>query len=88
MYTKQNNFEYRGKPNKQLACVLVEVKEKWSILDMFMKEGIRVNSLEDKLNIFECYRSSEPIEVDTEIFLDKVVTPKFIVDLKQNCCYL
>lgn len=52
MYTKQQYFKYRNKPNKQLAKVLAESTAKPSIADvMVAKDGDKIESISGKLDL-------------------------------------
>lgn len=56
MYARQQFFDYRDRPNKQLACLLSDNKGKQTIADIMTNaEGTQVVTLEDKRQLFEDY---------------------------------
>lgn len=75
MYARQKFFDYRDKPNKQLARLLAQAQSNSVTPEaMFTAEGQEVRNLPDKLKIFteyykKLYETTNPTESDIDLFL-------------------
>lgn len=75
LYTRQQYFEYRDKPNRLLARVLAQDHLKVPISDIMMSRNVKeVRSLEGKLQVLteefyiELYKSTDPCDKNIKDF--------------------
>lgn len=86
LYAKQHYFEYRDKPNKLVAKILLESVDKPVIMEvMFSSDGTLATFVPGKLCLFMnyymmLYTSQDPSEGDLKCFFENIKCPTLLKD--------